>query len=149
MHIHATPVPSTLAWLTIGNMRTLARATAACLASLVLRTPRVSWSFCNVGNNPWCVGVCVRVGYGTFSHDFSSQHVDRAWHRQCSHTGSCCASSLRQIRCQNTRGRLAFCTLEAMSSMSGGVCVMKILCISMLNNHLTCKQGSVYAPHAY
>ena len=110
MHIHAT---STLVGLTIGKVRMLARAMAACLARLVLRTSRVSCSFCYVSNNPWCVSVCVRVGYGTFSHNSSSQHVDRAWHRQCLHTGPCCASSLRQFRGQNIRGRLAFCTLKA------------------------------------
>ena len=111
MHIHAI---STLVRLTIGNVRIPARAMAARLATLVLRTPRVSWSFCYVSNNPWCVGVCVRVGYGTYPHGSSSQHVDRAWHRQLSHTGSCCASSLRQFRGQNIRVRLAFCTLKAM-----------------------------------
>ena len=52
MYIHATPAPSTLPGLTIGNVRILARATAARLATLVLRTPRVSWSFCYVSNNP-------------------------------------------------------------------------------------------------
>ena len=108
MHIHAT---STLVGLTIGKVRMLARAMAACL---VLRTPRVSCGFCYVSNNPWCVSVCERVGYGTFSHDSSSQHVDRAWHRQYLHAGPCCASSLRQFRGQNIRGRLAFCTLKAM-----------------------------------
>ena len=149
MHIHATSLPITLAGLTIGNVRILTRAMAAHLATLVLRTSRVSWSFCYVSNNPWCVGVCMRVGYGTYPSGNSSQHVVRACHRQCLHTGSCCAISLRQIRGQNTRGRLAFCTLRAMSSMSGGVCVMKIRCISMLKNHLTCKQGPVYALHAY
>ena len=78
MHIHATPVPSTLAGLTIGNVRILARAMAARLATLVLRTSRVSWSFCYVSNNPWYVGVCVRVGYGTYPRGNSSQHADRA-----------------------------------------------------------------------
>ena len=56
----------------------LARAMAARLATLVLRTSRVSWSFCYVSNNPWCVGVCMRVGYGTYPRGNSSQHVDRA-----------------------------------------------------------------------
>ena len=137
--IHATPVPSTLAGLIIGNVRIPARAMAARLATLVLRTSMVSWSLCYVRNNPWCVGVCVRVGYGTYPRGNSSQHVDRAWHRQCSHTGSCCASSLRQFRGQNTRGRLAFCTLKAMSNVHGDVCMIKIRCISMLNTHPTCK----------
>ena len=139
MHIHATPVPSTLAGLIIGNVRILARAMAARLATLVLRTPRVSWSFCYVSNNPWCVSVCERVGYGTFSHDSSSQHVDRAWHRQYLHAGPCCASSLRQFRGQNIRGRLAFCTLRAMSNVHGSVCMTKIRYISMLNTHPTSK----------
>ena len=139
MHIHATPVPSTLAGLAIGNVRILTRATAARLAILVLRAYRVRWGVCYVGNNPWCVGVCVRVGYGTYPHGSSSQHVDRAWHRQLSHTGSCCASSLRQFRGQDTRGRLAFCTLKTMSNMRGGVYMTKIRCISTLNTHPTCK----------
>ena len=78
MHIHATPVPSTLAGLIIGNVRILARAMAARLATLVLRTSRVGWDFCYVSNNPWCVGVCMRVGYGTYPRGNSSQHVDRA-----------------------------------------------------------------------
>ena len=136
VHIHAT---STLVGLTIGKVRMLARAMAACLARLVLRTSRDSCSFCYVGNNPWCVSVCVRVGYGTFSHDSSSQHVDRAWHRQYLHAHPCCASSLRQFRGQNIRGRLAFCTLKAMSNVRGDVCMIKIRCISMLNTHPTCK----------
>ena len=139
MHIHATPVPSTLAGLTIGNVRILDRATAARLDTLVLRTPRVSWSFCYVSNNPWCVGVCVRVGYGTYPRGNSSQHVDRAWHRQCSHTGSCCASSLRQFRGQNTRGRLNFCTRKAMSNLHGDVCMNKVRYTLTLNAHPTCK----------